>query len=463
MNEIKYSLVISGKHHQSLLDHLYPGDGNEAVAVAICGRYRNKDSIKILVNELILIPYDQCSIRSPELVNWSTNLIIPFLEKAARKGMALLKIHSHPGGYRAFSETDNNSDNELFESIFGWMDNEEPHASAIMLPGGEIFGRVFHSDLSNQPINKIKIVGDDLKFWDLERGNDVQEFERRTAQAFGSGTTTLLKKLRITVVGCSGTGSPVIEQLVRLGVGQLTLVDPDRIEEKNLNRIVNSTLRDAMSREYKVRTLKRAIENIGLGTQVLDFNKNLFDDGEVIREIANSDVIFGCVDSVDGRHLLNQIATFYLIPYFDLGVKLVSDGQGGIDQIMGSVHYLQPGGSSLRTRGVYSEEELRAASMLRRDPDEYNTQKKSGYIVDVSVDSPAVVSINTQVASMAVNEFLARIHPYRYDSNHHFSINRISFSDAYIQHENDGEPDLYLMRYAGRGDMTPLLNMPELD
>ena len=47
--------------------------------------------------------------------------------------------------------------------------------------------------------------------------------------------------MSIAVVGCSGTGSPVIEQLARLGVGRLVLVDPDRVEEKNLNRIVNAT------------------------------------------------------------------------------------------------------------------------------------------------------------------------------------------------------------------------------
>lgn len=464
MNDIKHRLIISGKHHKKLMDHLYPGDGNEAVAVAICGRHNYKNNKKLLVNELILIPYDQCPVRTPDLVNWSTTMVIPFLEKASRKGMALLKIHSHPGGYRDFSETDDKSDRELFESVYGWMEDEEPHASAIMLPDGEIFGRIMHSDLSDQPIDRITICGDDIILWDKNHANcKIQEFEKRTSQAFGAGTTSILKSLKITIVGCSGTGSPVIEQLVRLGVGQVVLVDPDRIEEKNLNRIINSTIKDAKTESFKVQVLKKAIENIGLGTHVIDFNKNLFDDNAIINEIASSDVIFGCVDSVDGRHLLNQIATFYLIPYFDLGVKLKSDGKGGIDQIMGSVHYLQPGGSSLRMRGVYSEEELRASSMFRSNPNEYHKQKRSGYIVDVAVDSPAVVSINTQIASIAVNEFLARIHPFRYDSNENFAINRISFTDSYVQHEKDGESDPYLSKFVGRGHMTPILNMPELN
>lgn len=459
---MKYSLSISGKHYKILSEHLFPGDGNEAVAVALCGRKKVKNETRLLVHELIPIPYSDCYERRPDVVKWSTQIIIPHLKKAAKKGLALLKIHCHPTGYSSFSETDDESDLDLFDSVFGWMDNDEPHASAIMLHDGSIFGRIFKPDLSHHPLYKVSVVGDDLKYWYKHEQQKPEEFERRTAQAFGEGTTDKLKKLKIGVVGCSGTGSPVVEQLVRIGVGHLVLVDPDRVEEKNLNRIVNSSMQDAVSGSYKVDVLKNAINRIGLGTKVTTFKENLYDNISVVNELATCDVLFGCVDSVDGRHLINQIATFYLIPYFDLGIKLISDGKGGVDQILGSIHYLQPGGSSLRTRGVYNEEELRAASLFRIDHKEYEEQKRSGYIVDVEVDSPAVVSINTQIASMAVNEFLARLHPFRYDSNENFAVTRVSFTDFYVQNEGDGEEDSYLKKYVGRGDVTPMLNISEL-
>lgn len=458
---MKYNLTISGKHYQTLKQHLYPGYGKEAVAIALCGRHKTKEQTKFLIHELIPIPYDQCMTREPLLVNWSIKIIIPYLEKASRRGLAILKIHSHPTGLSIFTETDNVSDKELFESVFGWMEDDEPHASAIMLPEGKIFGRIFHLDLSYHPIDKISIVGDNLSFWFNSQHEKTHEFEKRTAQTFGEGTTQKLNQLKIAIVGCSGIGSPLIEQIVRLGVGHVVLIDPDRIEEKNLNRILNSTMQDAKEQQYKVDILSKAIEKFGLNTKVTTFNQNLYDSKESLKAIADSDILFGCVDSVDGRHLLNQLATFYLIPYFDLGVKLVSDGLGGISQIVGSVHYLQPGGSSLRTRGMYTHEELRASSMLRSNIEEYKKQKKSGYIVDVDVDSPAVISINMYIASMAVNEFLARIHKFRYDSNSHFSISRISFTDSYLQHEEDGSPDTYLEKFVGRGDMEPIINMPE--
>ena len=69
----------------------------------------------------------------------------------------------------------------------------------------------------------------------------------------------------MAIVGCSGTGSIVIEQLARLGVGAFVLADPDIIEAKNLNRIPNSTLEDADRRTPKVLVAKRMIDALGRG------------------------------------------------------------------------------------------------------------------------------------------------------------------------------------------------------
>lgn len=459
---MEYNLAISGRDHLRLRKHLYPGDGLEAVAIVLCGRFQRNDYQRLLAHEIIPVPYEDCLTRSPDKVTWSTNLLIPHLERAAKKGFAVLKIHSHPNGYPSFSNTDNEADRELFESVFGWVNNDRPHGSAVMLPDGTLFGRVIRPDLSFEAIQKISIVGDDLHFWSTMKFPVSDAFAARTMQTFGEGTTSRLKGLKVGVVGCSGTGSVLIEQLVRLGVGHLVLIDPDNIEAKNINRIIHSTMNHAASGAYKVDVLRQAIESIGIGTKVTGIAGNIYDNRDHIAELASCDVLFGCVDTIDGRHLLNQVGTFYLLPYFDLGIKLVSDGKGGISQIMGTVHYVQPGKSSLLTRGVYNSEGLRSASLYRKDRRHYEQQRISGYIVDVVVNSPAVISINSQVASLAVNEFLARIHPYRYDDNAEFAINRVSFTDGYTQHEREGDPDQYLNKFVGRGDMDPLLNMPEL-
>ena len=79
---------------------------------------------------------------------------------------------------------------------------------------------------------------------------------------FGEGTIGVLRNLKIAVLGIlSGTGSIVIEQLARLGVGSLIVVDPDVIEDKNLNRIINAKKKDSIEKSPKVEMSERAIRN----------------------------------------------------------------------------------------------------------------------------------------------------------------------------------------------------------
>src|SRR3546814_6490861 len=64
----------------------------------------------------------------------------------------------------------------------------------------------------------------------------------------------------------------------------------------------------------------------------------------------------------------------------DLGGRINADGSGGVNAVSGVVHYIQPGGSSLRSRGVYSEAELHADVLRRTDPDFYEDQVRRGYV-----------------------------------------------------------------------------------
>ena len=460
---MKTSLSLTASQQEQLKAHLFPGDGKEAVAIALCGRRADVDTHRLLVHEIVPVPYECCSLRTPDRVKWSTDILISLLHKAAKRGLGILKIHGHPESCPSHSHIDDEADRCLFPSIYGWSEDDYPHASAIMLPSGRILGRTVSVKGEFEPLSAVKVVGDDLSFWYPEEENteDVPEFALRTEQAFGKGTYAKLKRLKIGVVGCSGTGSPVIEQLARLGIGTLVLVDPDRIEEKNLNRILNSTLEDARRQTLKVDVARRSIKSMGLGTEVFTYPKSLFNP-EVVSAIANCDVVFGCMDSIDGRHLLNRLATFYLIPYFDVGVKLVADGFGGIDEVCGSVHYLQPGKSTLLSRNMFSEEQMRAAGLRRTDPEHYREQLKQKYIVGLQEDRPAVVSVNMCFASTAINEFMARLHPYKHDPNSDNATYTISLSQNRICSEKESKPYEPWCRYVGRGDTMPLLDMPEL-
>ncbi|MCY3820603.1 MAG: ThiF family adenylyltransferase [Gammaproteobacteria bacterium] len=454
------SLTLTRSQHADLLAHLFPRDGCEAVAIALCGLRRGKHRIRLLVRELVPIPYDTCSDRQPNRVTWPTHVLPPLLEKAHARGLAVLKIHGHRRE-SSFSAIDDRADRVLFPSVHLWTE-VGPHGSAIAYPDGRMIGRLVDSQGAFEPLSLVNVVGDDLPFWpSVADSVCVPEFARRVAQTFGAGTYERLRRLRVAVVGCSGTGSPLIEQLARNCVGELVLVDPDRVEEKNLNRIVNATMDDARKGRLKVDVAARTIRAMGLGTVVQTYARSLFDP-VAVRAVASCDVVFGCMDSIDGRHLLNKLATFYLLPYFDLGVKLEADGHGGVDQVCGTVHYLQPGGSSLLSRRVYTMDQVRAAGLHRTDPDAYRAQLDDGYIRGVQEDRPAVVQLNSLLASLAVNEFLARLHPFRLDPNADYAIHRLSLSHGIYEHEDDGKPCPVLARHVGRGDVSPLLDWAEL-
>lgn len=461
---MNYTLRMSGRQHATLQNHLFPGDGLEAVAVALCGRRVGDDLTALLVHELVLVPHAECPIRKPDFIQWRTDRLQQVIGRAASRDLAVVKIHSHPGGFASFSGVDDRSDAELFASVFGWMDTDRPHGSAIMLPGGRVFGRAALCDGSFAPFSRVSVAGDDLHFWDSresETDGPTDDALLKNMQLFGDGTIRRLGRLSVAVVGYSGTGSLVVEALVRLGIGRILIVDFDVVKGKNLNRIANSTRSDANDRRLKVDVARRAIEAIGLGTVVETLVASILDP-VAVRAVSGCDVLFGCVDNVEARQVMNRVASFYSMPYFDVGVGLTADGKGGIDQISGATHYLQPGGSSLLSREAITSEVIRAEGHRRANPEEYKRLLEEKYIKGVDVERPAVISVNMAFASAVVNDFLARVHPFRLDSNAEFAWQRASISHDLIAKGSDGDPCTVLAKKAGRGDSRPLLDLPEL-
>ncbi|MCI0535518.1 MAG: ThiF family adenylyltransferase [Verrucomicrobiales bacterium] len=459
---MEFTIRFTGDQFNALLAHLFPGDGLEAAALVLCGRLHGDDRHVLAAHRIVEIPHAECH-RGPGRITWPTRYADALIQEAARRGMGIVKVHSHPGGFESFSSFDDESDVSFFRSVSDFLDDNESHASAVMLPGGRMFGRVITSAGTFEAVRLVSVAGENLLYWYAGVGHNVPAFAQRPAQAFGSGTVDCLRRMRIAVVGCSGTGSPLIEQLVRLGVGRLVLVDPDRVEWRNLNRVFMTTAADANLGRLKVEVLADAIGRIGLATEVVAIGKDLATP-QAVRTVAGCDLVFGGMDSVSGRDLLNRLAAFYLLPYIDLGVQLSARAEGGIDQVTGAIHYLQPGRSSLRSRGVYDSEQVRAELLRHADPAEYQRRLREKYIRGVQEDRPAVISVNTLVAAMAANELLARIHHFRYDRNDAYAVQRFTLHEPAVLTEPEWGLGIcpILAKEIGRGDTAPLLDRPEL-
>ena len=453
-------LTLTTRQHADLHAHLFPGDGLEAAAIAVCGRARGRDRQRLIVHRVHPVPYHQCQRRADQ-ITWKTDTMLPLIEEAARRGMAVLKVHSHPGGYPRFSEQDNRADREIFNSVYGWFEDELPHASAIMMSDGRMIARVVTPDSSFVTIPLVNCVGDNLEFWFNDNVTTaIPEHAVRSVQAFGEGTYRTMRRLRFAIIGASGTGSLVIEEIVRSHGGSLLPIDPDKVERKNLNRILNTTMKHAASGMAKVECLADAAREIGFDIEVIPITASL-EDPAVIREVSVCDVVFGCMDSIDGRALLNRLATFYSLPYIDVGVRLDADNKGSIEQICGAIHYFQPGRSSFFTRGVFTPDDVFAAAMKRNDPEQYKKRVKQKYIRGVQEDRPAVMPVNMVFAGLAVMEFFARIHPFRIDPNSEYAYTILGLSQGIYDHGPEAKDCPSLMHYVGRGDAVPLLDMPD--
>lgn len=459
------TLAMSGDQHTHLQSFLFPGDGFEAVAILLCGRRNGDRRHRLTVREVHDIPYDQCE-RTPRKITWHTDAIADILERATAEKLSVVKVHSHPGGYAKFSGIDDEGDARLLPMVKGYVEADIPHGSVVMLPNGEMFGRVLGDDGNMHDLASISVAGDDLMFWYPNSGTPAApSFVASHAQAFDVGTIERMQRMSFAVIGASGTGSPVFEQLMRLGAGEIIAVDDDVTEERNINRILNSTMEDAVERRMKVDVLAAAATRAGLGTTVIPIRKSLW-DADVIRAVAQCDVVFGCMDTVDGRYLLNVLSTHYHIPYFDIGVRLdaVRKGpeKGRISEACGTVNYLQPGRSSLMSRGLFSMADVAAAGLRRQDPTAHDRQVKDGYIRGTVGHRPAVISVNMLGASLAVNEFLARLHPYREAPNRRHA--EVTFSLASMELFSEPEQGIcpILIRKVGRGDVVPILGQVEL-
>jgi hypothetical protein len=159
---MNYALRLTHAQYQTLQAHLFPGDGKEAVALLLCGRRNGASRHVFIVRDIHLVPYGHCKRRTAECVTWPTDAVDSFLPQMLEQGYAIAKIHSHLIDQRSFSPTDDASDEVFFTSVSSLLDNELPHASLVMLPSGELFGRVITDGKIAGSLSSVMVVGDDL-------------------------------------------------------------------------------------------------------------------------------------------------------------------------------------------------------------------------------------------------------------------------------------------------------------
>jgi molybdopterin/thiamine biosynthesis adenylyltransferase len=207
-----------------------------------------------------------------------------------------------------------------------------------------------------------------------------------------------LERIRVGIVGNGGTGAPLLQDLVYLGVRNFVLVDDDAADDTSMNRVVTAAAADiGTSKSILGRRLIKSVAPEASVTVITEKVQSL----AAIDALKGVDVLFGCVDNDGARLILNEIALAYCIPYFDLAVGI--EVENGLVKVAGGrVTAVLPGGPCLHCMKQIDAEEAR---FFLSDTAEQARQIARGYVRGMDVKAPSVVSLNATIAAVVTNEF----------------------------------------------------------
>jgi adenylyltransferase/sulfurtransferase len=147
-----------------------------------------------------------------------------------------------------------------------------------------------------------------------------RELERykRQIMSFGEEGQERLKKSHIFIAGAGGLGSPVSIYLAVAGVGTITIVDMDVVDQTNLNRQILHFDRDigrkkTASAEEKLQELNPDITINAIDVKI--------DESNAAKIIGRADGIVDAMDNYPTRYLLNDVAIAKQIPLFHGGIR----------------------------------------------------------------------------------------------------------------------------------------------
>jgi molybdopterin-synthase adenylyltransferase len=145
-----------------------------------------------------------------------------------------------------------------------------------------------------------------------------RERYKRQIMLFGDEGQELLKNAHIFIAGAGGLGSPIAIYLAVAGVGTLTIVDMDTVDQSNLNRQILHTDRDigkkkTVSAIEKLRELNPDITINAIDTTI---------SGDNVQDlVGRADGIVDAMDNYPIRYLLNRTALEKKIPFFHGAIR----------------------------------------------------------------------------------------------------------------------------------------------
>jgi molybdopterin-synthase adenylyltransferase len=311
-------------------------------------------------------------------------------ERAAELRAGAILVHAHPGVRPPVPSI---TDAEQGAAFMAFMHRRQPdRASGLLVVADRTVTGIVSTSGGTLEIQRVVSAGIPTEEWNsTPPAARHAESADRQLLAVGSDAQRRLANATIAVIGNSGGGSHVTQQLIHAGAGTLPVVDPDIVEETNLRRLVGATQAD-IDTTPKPDVAVRIAAAVRPTVNVVPL-REAFPSTATIEALRHADIIIGCVDGWDTRDDLNKFALRHRIPYIDIGIMVsgATDERGM--RVGGQIAIVAPDGPCLRCMGLVTDERVQAS----RD-------HRQGY-ADQEPD-PQVVSLNGTLASEAVTAAL---------------------------------------------------------
>lgn len=374
----------------------------EEAGFLLCSLSRLDDRDNLLVREWIPVPDWAIERHSHgSVLAWSADFNSNVLQRALDSDMTAVLVHSHGGTPRPrFSRDDREKETALFGAFSRLLD---PFPTGTLVLGqGDAAGSFWQSGDNNLEFRRLVVVGEPLEAWYARDAAPLPRTRTRLNRqsiAIGPQSDTKLATSKVAVIGVSGGGSHVVQQLAHQGVGTLIVLDDEGVDETNLGRLVGAIAAD-VDVTPKVELAERVATGVDPDLRVVKVPRR-FPSREGINALKDADIVVSCVDTFRAREAINAFCRRYLIPMVDVGMALRSSDE----QLVladGQVIAVVPASPCLRCWFITDP-------VLKQEQEE----RPPGY--DQNPDAPGdaqVVSMNGVLASEACNSVLDLITGY---------------------------------------------------
>jgi len=141
----------------------------------------------------------------------------------------------------------------------------------------------------------------------------------------GRGQGILLSS-KVLIIGAGGLGSPALQYLAAAGVGNIGIMDGDKVDLSNLQRQLIHTTADIGKMKVDSAKEKICLLNPDVSVITYPYAANAENIGQILPEY---DVVIDCCDNFPTRYVVNDAAVLLNKPYFYGGV-LRFDGHAAV-------------------------------------------------------------------------------------------------------------------------------------